>query len=425
MTENRKSALSVCVCTLIIISLVTAFATTLRDQFLLGNPGTVDYVQYWSAFRALQQGLNPYDGEVLHEIQRSVGQRPETTILMWNPPWACLLLAPFLALPFNQSAALWFLFSVSLLFVIAWAAIPCFSDKRPPPYIVAVLCCALFYPVIECLSWGQLSIFITTAFTLTMYLLRRGSYSAAGLSLLPLTLKPHLFFLLAPLVLLLLWRLSRPHRRELLIAACAGMLLTIMATEMLWPGALAAWVNSFQQAPRGPGVVPTQQWMTATLATALRSFLSNAENTPPTWPLIALPSAAFTVMSIWVVVNRGAISPLPNLILRTLCLSLLLGNYGWLFDQSLLVLCQLSILCDSYRTDRTIVRGWLLGGLGGVWGAVILCRIFIEHPAQHHYTWLPAAMLLLMWLGHRSTRIQREPLRQSPHRLYESPDPSS
>lgn len=424
MTEPNNSAWSVVLCVLLALTAGVAFATTLESYFPLGAPGTGDYVQYWSAYRALQQGLNPYDGLTLHEIQRSVGQLPDRTILMWNPPWTCLLLAPFLALPFGTSAALWFLFSLALLFFITGVGLPLLAGQQRLPHSLAVLSCLLFYPVIECLSWGQLSIFITAACALTMYLLQRRSYSAAGISVLPLTLKPHLFFLLAPLIALLLYKLPKSDRRALLVATGLGMLATVIATEALWPGSLGAWVNSFQHAPRGPGAVPTHQWMTATLTTLVRVLIADTESAPPAWPLIVVPTAAFAVMGAWVFINHKNIAASPNVILHTLCLSLLLGNYGWLYDQSLIVLCQLSIACNAYNATRALTRGALFGGLVAIFCAAVLCRIYGDPPAQHHYTWIPAAMLLLMWLSQRLTKGHSEPLGRAPHPLYGSPDPS-
>jgi hypothetical protein len=414
----------VLLCVLLALTAGVAFVTTLESYFPLGAPGTADYVQYWSAYRALQQGLNPYDGLVLHEIQRSVGQLPDTTTLMWNPPWTCLFLAPFLVLPFSASAALWFLLSLTLLFLISCAALPLFPGQQRLPRSIAVLSCLLFYPVIECLSWGQLSIFITAASALTMCLLQRGHYAAAGISVLPLSLKPHLFFLFAPLMTLMLYRLPKSERRALLLAAALGMLATVIATEALWPGSLGAWVNSFQHTPRGPGAVPAQQWMTATLTTLLRSLLVNSDNTSPAWPLMVVPSATFAVMCAWVFTNRRNISASPNLFLHILCMSLLFGNYGWLYDQSLLVLCQLSVVCTAYKATRALTRGALIGGLVAIFCAAVLCRIYGDPPAQHHYTWIPAAMLLLMWLSQRLTKGHSEPLGQAPHHLYGSPDPS-
>lgn len=425
MTEKRKSVLLLCLTTLAALAAVAYFATALSVYFSLGNPGTVDYVQYWSAFRALQQGLNPYDGVVLHEIQLSVGQRPDTTILMWNPPWTCLFLAPFLALPFTSSAALWFLFSVALLFVIARTSRLCFATPNRMPLSVLVPCCALFYPIIECLSWGQISIFITAAFSLTLSLLAQRRYAIAGLSAVPLSIKPHLFFLLIPLLILLLSRVSRAQRRLFILAASSGMLATAAVTELLWPGALGSWMSSFYRTPEGPGTIPTQQWMTATLATILRSFLSTNDGNVPSWPLTALPITAFTIMSAWVLIQRRTIVLRANLMLQTLCLSLLLCSYGWLYDQSLLVLCCISLVCDAYGSKSMRIRALLLGGVAATLGAAVLCRTLIQTPAQHHYTWIPGTIFLLMWLSRRFTKDQRQPLDQAPHLLCESLDPSS
>ena len=54
-----------------------------------GSVGSRDFIQYWSAYRALRAGTNPYDGLVLHPIERAAGQSPDATHLHVEPALDC------------------------------------------------------------------------------------------------------------------------------------------------------------------------------------------------------------------------------------------------------------------------------------------------------------------------------------------------
>src|ERR1700733_12711133 len=65
---------------------------------LLGNhaAGSRDFVEYWASGQLLAHHANPYDGDAILKIERSVGGYPSDLppLIMWNPPPALLLVLP-------------------------------------------------------------------------------------------------------------------------------------------------------------------------------------------------------------------------------------------------------------------------------------------------------------------------------------------
>jgi len=372
----------------------------------LEQPGTRDFVQYWSAHQALESGRNAYDGEVMHEIERSQGQRDGETILMWNPPWTALLLEPVVDHSFPASALLWFFTSTILLAGIA-ILLPEALGRRTPHLVVVALAVGCFYPVAQCLVWGQLSVFLTFFFVLFLHFESRGERFAAGLAVVPLTCKPHLFFLLAVPGVLWLLRLPVRERRSFLAGFGGGFAFLVAVTALRWPDALSWWTQSLSAVPKGPGATPMEAWRTSTLATLVRTALEAATGDAPRWPMWAIPlsglvgTAAYFFSRKPDVVWADVAPPL-------MCLSLTLGSYGWTYDQTLLLPVQVALVCDAAATRN---RGAAARVLALLLAIQLLALAIGARPDDSHadYVWLPWAMLAAWFYGRRKLGVRGGP----------------
>lgn len=364
----------------------------------LGTPGADDFVQYWAGFRILNDGGNPYDGVRMHEVQRLVGQSSDKTVLMWNPPWLALLLAPVLALPFSLAALCWIALDLAMLMTIARIA-PLALNRTPLPLIASALSVIVFYPVLECIRFGQLSVFLAFSFTLFLYFVRVEWFGAAALALIPLTAKPHLFLLFIPPGFVWLRSLSPNHRRRFLGFASAGALTVVAITTLLWPHSIANWIASLSIPPSGPGVVAREEWKTATLANLLRTALTSPLGESPAWPMQVIPALAFlcTTLYFW---RRNEVE-WSTLAPPLLCISLTTSGYGWAYDQSLLVLCQIALLCKAMEPHASRnFRAMMLTLLVLVQGVALFLGTRADN-AQHYYVWIPWAYLILLMVASR------------------------
>lgn len=390
MNLRRLSLLALLLIVAVMAIDVLALGLARSFERTVGDPGTVDFIQYWSAFQLLIEGRNPYDGAAMHVVQAAVGQSPNFTTLMWNPPWTPVVLAPILSLPFSAAAISWLLLSCGCLVVII-LALPGALGVAAPPLIVRGLAVLVLYPIAENLVLGQLAIFLTTVLVVVLHCRAHQRYLLAGLSAALLTIKPHLFFLLVvPVAISLVYA-----PRRVVIRSSGGFflgcLLLLGATLSIAPDSITWWIEAFTSAPRGPGAVSTAEWKTATLVTVLRDLLADPNGAAPHWPIVVLPIVA--LIGTVVLVLR---SPLPlswsHLTPPLLCLSLLLGPYGWLYDQTLLVVCQGDIVSRWWwnRRDPRLIIG--LCGLVCI-ELVALYLGTVTDAALDDFMWLPLAML--------------------------------
>ena len=65
-------------------------------RFRVGDPGTNDFLQYWTAFRTLSSGGNPYDPAAATALVKLIGGGQQDLLVMMNPPWSLLLFSPVL-----------------------------------------------------------------------------------------------------------------------------------------------------------------------------------------------------------------------------------------------------------------------------------------------------------------------------------------
>lgn len=388
---------------------VSGVADGMGRVFNLNGVGANDFLQYWSASRLLNGGQNPYDALQMHEFQVQMGLPGNETVLMWNPPWTVALMAPILVLPFSAAVGAWFLLSLVLVCIMA-VLIPASVARRSPRPVLCAAATALFYPMTESLRLGQLSIALTFALTVFLWCVRRRSFIFAGLALVPLSVKPHLFFLMVVPGVLWLRQLSRGDRTRFLGGVVSGGVVVVVGTVLVWPESVQWWLQALSHPPTAPGAVPMEEWQTATVSSWIRRVLLEWTGALHHWPMWFVPLLALTATGGFFLLKRPTIC-WAHITPPVLCLSLLCGSYGWLFDQTLLLVLHLKVFSQvlEWKQQRVRRRGLALLLLVNVmvWGVAAL-----PQSAQHYFAWVPLAFLLLWWWSERVTSGFSEQLTQ-------------
>ena len=361
-------------------------------QINVGHPGTIDFVQYWAAFQLLTEGRNPYEAEAMHAIQLTVGQSTALTTLMWNPPWTPILLAPLLFLPFPSAVVLWFIFSILCLSFIA-LALPRALGQPAPPLLVRALAVSAFLPVVDNLAFGQIALPLTAALVGTLSLIATKRYFLAGLTATVLTIKPHLLLLLIIPLLISLKEAPRQIGGRALLGFLVGGGTLLGVMLLIASDALQWWLNAFISSPTSPGATSTAEWKTAALVTVVRELIAEPGQIPPRWPFLVVPGCAL-LLSGFLFLRGSRTLQLTKLLPPLLCLSLMFAPYAWLYDQSLLVICQLDITTRWWwkRGNRNLdlaMRGLVLVQLAA------FTQPLIFSGSQDSFFWLPCAMLAL------------------------------
>lgn len=379
------------------VVLSAVIAITFGFGLPLGADGTRDFVQYWSAWRLLQQGINPYDAALMHSVQASVGQPPGITTMMWNPPWVPVLLSPILDLPFETAALVWFVCNLSIMLVVG-ACIPrALGYQSPPLWVYGAGAC--FLPCIDCLKWGQLSLVHTLGFVLFLYCVRNTWYLLTGVVTALLMSKPHLFVLCIVPGFFWFVGLKKTSRQALIVGAGMATITLTAITLLYCPNAFAWWMEGIRGPTTGLGVVSVREWQTATLATIVRTVIWSSTGSPPDWPLWAFPLLGGVLTAAYFRVRRQPIvwsDSAPAL----LCLSCLFASYGWFYDQSVLIVSHFYLLCRAAGDCSPRARYVTLAGLAVIQGTIIAINL-LTVSAQHYYVWVPAAYLGLIWICSR------------------------
>ena len=282
-----------------------------------------DFIEYWSASRILLAGGNPYSPEEL-----SLAQRPftgsETPLIMWNPPWALILLLPFGLLEYSTSRWLWLILNLGLLLLSARWLWNRYVQWEGPPWLATgstLVLAVTFLPGLVVLALGQIGALILAGIVGFLSLIRREEYFKAGATTLLIALKPHLLFLFW--IFLLVWVLKT--RRWTLFAGGAAALVLGVAVPVSFYGNL---VPSYLSLVANESIFHHP-------STTIGAFLRWMYGWENVW-LQMLPVAAgiFWAALYWKRHRKSWDwdSCLPLVLL----VSVITACYGWMFDQAVL-----------------------------------------------------------------------------------------
>ena len=253
-------------------------------SFEFGAPGTIDFLQYWSAYQLYSNSENHYDLKALSEIQSTIGNQG-VVIANWNPPWLLNLMAPILIFDFQTSAFLWFLLSTLFWFI---TCILLFKTYPPgnTKFIFSFLALVLFYPVYETLLWGQISILLLLIFALFLHELKKENYFLSGLILSLSTIKPHLFLLVY--LISIIWSFKE-KRASLLQGLTLGITFLILSVSLFNYSSLEFWVYQILN-PQTSELSPSiHQWKSASITAFIRGLFSSNDSSPLTYLAIVIP----------------------------------------------------------------------------------------------------------------------------------------
>ena len=159
---------------------------------LVGNPAGKDYIAYWSAGRLLVTHHDPYLREAVAALERSVGFVGPDPAIMRNPPWALFLAWPLGFMPPVAGLILWMAAALAAVVVTLRVFHIAARDR------ILGFC---FAPVYASLAVGQSSPFLLLGFSLFVFCYEAQPW-LVGASLLLMAIKPHLFLVLWPVLLL-------------------------------------------------------------------------------------------------------------------------------------------------------------------------------------------------------------------------------
>jgi hypothetical protein len=353
-----------------------------------------DYLEYWSAARALLNGQNPYDGGVLFPLQQGITAWDEP-IMMWNPPWVLPLVAPLGALHWRTGQLLWLAFNLSAVLASAFWLWRLFAGTRSAPAL-AFAASLLFAPTLFLLLLGQINGFMLLGLVGFVWFLQRDRAWLAGTLAALTAIKPHLLAPFALVLVLEACRNSRTRKAVLtgaaVIAVCAA--LPLLVNPDIWSQYLQATSTSSANTHH-----TLSDWEHPTLGYALRQAIPNRPFAAMFIPLaIVLPLVA----GYWWKrrVNWNWSRELPRLTL----VSLLAAPYGAWGNDLVLLLPAVLQAAAWLAADRRVWLQVKWAGIFFVLNLALLSTVTREHSMSN--PWIApataAGYLLVGW----STRQQ-------------------
>jgi len=380
-----KSAILILV---FVISASLAFHDGMPKRFK--EIGTWDFVQYWSGYRAVSKGLDPYQPVNLIPIQTSVGVEESKLIMMWNPPWVLVLLSPVLQFEFFNAASLWFILSFCCLAVSTQIALSSVTS-RPSFYERCLVLAILipFLPAHQGLKYGQLEGLLTLGTALLFFGLKRKDALASGFGIALLTINPHLFFLM--LVLLPLF--PKPGIKSLSRLLLPSLFLVLLA-ELFFRGSLSMWVQAMLI--HTPSVPNPINWRSSSFGDFLRGVCEYYYGFSPLWPRLFVPLLFFGLSVMYIFRSEGKRLGPEKLFILLLPLSIFSAPYSWSFDQSVILVSQVAVTVMALHSPCSAKLKFIL--IASVFClnvfTLILSGLFFTH--QHHLFWHPLACFMIL-----------------------------
>jgi len=347
-----------------VVFLIALFELSLPPQ----GAATRDFIGYWAAGQQIVHGANPYSaGEVLR-LEKAVGLGSLQIKITPSPPVGLALVLPLGFLSAKNGLVFWLVAQVACLSA-ALGVVWLLAGK---PASRLHLLGYLFAPAIACLMAGQLGIFFLLGASL-FFLWHEERPLFAGMALLPMTLKPHLFLPIA--LVLLLWVAWR-RKPQILIGLLAAMAASYALVLTFDPRAWAQFLSMLHSGLVGDRFAPT-------LSAYFRLDVAPAA----VW-LEYLPTelaCLWAVAFFWTRRHRWTWTDHGQLILLV---SLMCAPYAWITDEAVLLP---AVFLGVYRA-RENCRSLLPIAL---FASAALVEIYADvRITSWYYTWTTPA-----WLG--------------------------
>jgi hypothetical protein len=375
----------------VFIILYGLFLAIIIPSFSPGK-GENDFLRYWSASRLLLTGGNPYDEISVRNLQKLY--HPKSDIRgkdvgdVWNPPLGLLFLVPFGILPFTLAFKLWIFINVLLLVMalfMTWRmALGSNYQRFFPLVLIAVF---LFGNTIFLLRLGQISTIVLISLVLGIFLIEREKDFLAGAVLLLTIIKPHLVYLILPVIVV--WSIQT-RRWKIIMGMVLGGIFASIAAWLLFPNWLTVYRNTISRLPYSEIYCSTLGSFAASVWGITYFRYIGVLLLPLTLPLSRL-----IVKSGWLTtVNLSLIISIP------------LAPYGFSFDQVLLLPAVAEMIAWLIKKElASIPSKIILGCLITIYGASLWMMTIQDLP--YYWDFLIGFSLFILYFVSWKCRCER------------------
>lgn len=313
-----------------------------KPEYLLSD----DFVRYWASGKLNLEGINPFDPEMIQQLQLELGDAivwSDTTSITLTPPWVMPLLMPLGMFSYPTGRLAWLLVSVLILLFSSQLLWRTYTGNRRLRWL-SILVVVIFAPTISVLEKGQITsvVLLGLAGFLFYSSVKRNDW-LAGLSLALVSFKPQL--ILVFWLALIVWVIQQ--RRWLILFSTAIGVLSLILISMTFNSHI---IQQYLEMLQSYGI---SDWANPTLGSYLRFFWFG---TNQFW-LQFLPAVfgAAWFLYYWHVHHHSWdwLREFPIILL----VSLITSPYAWTYDQVILipVVIQAAVLLTEDREHRRVI----------------------------------------------------------------------
>jgi hypothetical protein len=357
-----------------ILQSLVAIGIALAGIFVLSavfRPQAMDFIEYWASGRLLVHHADPYSPSGVFALEHTHGFASNHPLIMLNPPWTMFLVTPLGFANLRVGLFFWILATFGCI-LVSVRLLDVASKKGPLALI--------FAPTIACLCSGQSSPVLLLGFSLFLHFHRSRPF-LAGVSLLLMAIKPHLFLVFWAVLLA-----DCIYRRKLSILAggatglAAATACTMCFDPHVWSHYLAMLrATTLQHAP-----FPTASML-------FRILLD-----PGAFWLLFVPSAVAVIWALWYYASRRDIWDWRVHGMLLMLVTVTVSPYGFISDGIILLPSIAFVL--SYP-QRGKYSGWILLIANSLALLVMAAVHSLSSPAL---AWFPPA--LLVWFLYATKR---------------------
>ena len=353
-----------CIVVVGICLIVAIYTFSLDDKSICQR----DSSGYWATEFQFLHGANPYDPAVMLQQERALCRDRDKPMVLYSPPVALVLAAPFGVLSAKNSLILWQLAMLGCLTASIGLLGLLFGRPVDRLYILG----SIFPPALACLSVGQIGIFLLLGLVLFLYLHHSRPW-LAGVALLPCAMKPHLFLPLA--IVLLLWVVTRKAYRVLAgfaLALAVACVLPLAINPHIWSQYSRMMHDGLALNIYAPTLCSTFRLLVDRQAPWTQFIL---EGTACCWA----PWYFWSRRDDWRWMDQGML---------LLLVSALCSPFGWITDEAILLPAVLAGLYRAVESRRSFLPLWLIAGAALI---EVMAGTQITTP---YYVWTTPAWLI-------------------------------
>jgi hypothetical protein len=337
-----------------------------------------DFVQYWAVGRLVLAGENPYDPALQLREQRHVYPDWDIALMMWNPPPALPLYAPWGWLAARPAAFLWNAGQFLGILLASFLLVRIYAEGQA--WWLFLPMTIGFAGTVWLLLYGQNTGWILLGLAGFLWGQKRDRPGLAGCCGALTVLKPHLLLGFG-----LVWLADLGYRGKARTALLTGVATVLLATALAHLGdplVLQHYLSALREP--SPYAIAPKDWMLPAASYWLRWYLA-----PQSMTVQFLPSiVAALAMLLWRL-RCGERWSWPETLPLVVAISVLTTGYGgWIFDLPVLLVPLIALAAQMMR-EKPMLLVYLT-----IWQFFVTWATLQFASSLHGLWWVAPAVLL-------------------------------